>query len=284
MKHRSSLISLLLLLLPALAFSQVVLEDFEGGAKLPWNAIEGSFTVTDNPVGGDILGINSSSKVGQYTKKAGSAFSLFLAELTTPLDLSVNNQFKIKVKAPVATAFILKLEGPGFGIEQTKNIAVADQWIEYTFNFSAAKERTNLNKILLFFDPGVDASSDTYLFDDLVATPSGACSGIAADPNIWDDFECQRNISYGLPGLTDYTVVDNPDKSGINTSDKVGRYRDTLSEWHAFVMDYGRAIPLDQRSLFSMKLWAPRSGRLLVKMEAQGIQKEVFVNITNTMK
>ncbi|MBK6948833.1 MAG: hypothetical protein IPH16_12975 [Haliscomenobacter sp.] len=68
MKYRFSLLSLLLFLLPALAFSQVVLEDFEGGAKLTWNAKEGAFSVVDNPAGGDTLKINSSAKVGQYTK------------------------------------------------------------------------------------------------------------------------------------------------------------------------------------------------------------------------
>ncbi|MBV6427539.1 MAG: hypothetical protein KIPDCIKN_02061 [Haliscomenobacter sp.] len=284
MKYRFSLLAMLLFLLPALAFSQVVLEDFEGGAKLTWNAIEGSFTVADNPAGGDTLKINSSAKVGQYTKKSGAAYSLFLTELAAPLDLSVNNQFRIMVKAPVATAFIMKLEGPGFGIEQTKNIAVANQWIEYTFNFSAAKAKTNLNKILLFFDPGVDASSDTYLFDNIVAGPSGACDGIAVNPSILDDFECQRNISYGIVGLTDYSVVDNPDKSGLNTSDKVGRYRDTLGEWHAFVLDYGNDVPLADRSVFKMKLWAPKKGKLLVKMEGTGGQKEIFVDVNDTLK
>ncbi|MBK7477434.1 MAG: hypothetical protein IPI11_16065 [Haliscomenobacter sp.] len=263
MKYRFSLLSLLLFLLPALAFSQVVLEDFEGGAKLTWNAKEGAFSVVDNPAGGDTLKINSSAKVGQYTKKSGAAYSLFQAELAAPLDLSVNNQFRIMVKAPVATAFIMKLEGPGFGIEQTRNIAVANHWVEYTFNFSAAKAKTNLDKILLFFDPGVDASSDIYLFDNLVAGPSGACDGIAVNPTILDDFECQRNVSYGFPGLTDYSVVNNPDKSGINTSDKVGRYRDTLGEWHAFLVDFQFDLPLNLLSVYKMKLWAPKRGNIV---------------------
>lgn len=284
MKYRLLLLNLLFFLLPALAISQVVLEDFEGGAKLPWNAAEGTFAVVDNPSGGDTLRINSGGKVGSYTKKAGAAYSLFLAELPQPLDLSVNNQFRIMVKAAVPSAFIFKLEGPGFGIEQTKNIAVANQWVEYTINLSAAAARTNLNKILIFFDPGVDASSDTYLFDNLIAEPSGACSGIAFDAAILDDFECQRNVSYAFPGLTDYTVVANPDKSGINTSDKVGRYRDTLSEWHAFVIDYGKDIPLDVRSIFKMKLWSPVVSRLLVKLEGTSGGKEIWVDVKDTNK
>ncbi len=34
-----------------------------------------------------------------------------------------------------------------------------------TFNFSKSAGVKTFNKIILFFDPGVDASSDTYLFD-----------------------------------------------------------------------------------------------------------------------
>lgn len=272
-----------MLLLPLLGMAQVVLEDFEGGAKLPWNAIEGQYSVVDNPAGGNTLNLNSSTKVGSYTKKAGSSYSLFLAELPTALDLSTNNQFKIQVKAAVASAFILKLEGTSGAIEGNKNIAVAGEWIEYSFDFSKAAATQNLKKIILFFDPGTDASSDTYLFDNLTVGP--ACGGTAPSANILDNFECARNIAYGSPGFADITSVDNPDKTGINTSDKVGRYKDTGGEWHAMVIDWGGALPLKDRNIVKFKLWAPKAGRLLVKLEAgTSPQKEVFLDITELNK
>lgn len=272
-----------MLLLPLLGMTQVVLEDFEGGAKLPWNAIEGTYSTVDNAAGGNTLGLNSSAKVGSYTKKAGSGYSLFLAELPTALDLSTNNQFKIQVKAAVASAFILKLEGASGAIEGNKNIAVSGEWIEYTFDFSKAAATPNLKKIILFFDPGTDASSDTYLFDNLTVGP--ACGGTAPSAFILDNFECARNIAYGSPGFADITSVDNPDKTGINTSDKVGRYKDTGSEWHAMVIDWGGALPLKDRNIVKFKLWAPKAGRLLVKLEAgTSPQKEVFLDVTELNK
>ena len=94
---KRSLLKMLLLVLPFLGQAQVVLENFEGAAKLPWNPIEGSFAVVDNPVGGDVLGINTGGKVGAYTKKKGSAYSLFLAELSAPIDMTTNNQVRIMV-------------------------------------------------------------------------------------------------------------------------------------------------------------------------------------------
>jgi hypothetical protein len=275
-----------LFLLPLLGMAQaVVLEDFEGGAKLPWNAVEGTYAVVNNAAGGDILGINSSAKAGSYTKKAGSAYSLFLAELPTALDLSTNNLFKIQVKASAATNFLLKLEGANGAIEGIKNIAVSGQWVEYTFNFSKAAATPGLKKIILFFDPGVDASADTYLFDNLTVQPAGACAGVEPSARILDDFECQRNISYGLPGLDDVVLADNPDKSGINTSAKVARYKDVGSEYNALVLDWGGSIPLKDRNIVKIKVWAPVAGTLLVKMEGgTSPAKEIPIEITQLNK
>lgn len=274
-----------MLLLPLLGMTQVVLEDFEGGAKLPWNAIDGAYSTIDNPAGGNTLGLNSSAKVGSYTKKAGSGYSLFLAELPTALNLSTNNQFKIQVKAAVASAFILKLEGANGAIEGNKNIAVSGEWIEYTFDFSKAAATPNLKKIILFFDPGVDASADTYLFDNLTVSPAGPCAGVAPSAKILDDFECQRNIAYANPGFADITVVANPDKTGINTSAQVGRYKDTGSEFHAMVLDWGGALPLKDRNIVKIKLWAPVAGNLLVKLEGgTSPGKETPVPVTELNK
>ncbi|AEE49015.1 T9SS type A sorting domain-containing protein [Haliscomenobacter hydrossis] len=273
------------LLFPLLGMAQVVLEDFEGGAKLPWTALDGTYSSIDNPAGGNTFGVNSSAKVGSYTKKAGAGYSLFLAELPTALDLSTNNLFKIQVKAAVASAFILKLEGTSGFVEATKNIAIAGEWIEYSFDFSKAAATPNLKKIILFFDPGVDASADTYLFDNLTVSPAGPCAGVAPSANILDDFECQRNIAYGLPGFADISAVDNPDKTGINTSASVGRYKDTGGEFHAMVLDWGGAMPLATRNVVKIKVWAPVAGNMLVKMEAgTSPQKELTVPITEINK
>lgn len=274
----------LLLALTNWGIAQVVLENFEGGAQLPWNAANGAFDVVDNPPDQDTLMINPSAEVGSYTKEEGAAFSLLIAELDDPLDLSTNNQFRIMVNAPVATAFILKLEGDGEAIEETKNIAVANQWIEYTFNFSEAGDFTTLNKIILFFDPGTAESSDTYLFDNLVTEPN-PCEGVMADPGILDDFECQRNVQYGLPGLTDIEAVDNPDPSGINTSTRVGEYTDRQGAFHAMVIPFRNDIPLGDRNVVRIKIWAPVTGRLLVKLEggdSAPIEKDAQVEETNT--
>ena len=230
MKKRLLLLPLLACMVLTGAFAQVVLEDFENGAALPWNADFGdsTLTVVENPEGQDTLMINPSDSVGSYTKVSGTGFSLLIAVLDEPLDLSTNSRFTIQVNAPVRSAFILKLEGGGAAIERRQNIAVTNTWIEYSFDFSEVSDVTTLDRIILFFDPGNAESSDTYLFDNLVARPANACSGVEPIPGIVDDFECQRNVTISNPGFLDVTVVENPDPSGVNTSDSVGRYNDAV--------------------------------------------------------
>jgi len=270
MKKRLLLLPLLACMVLTGAFAQVVLEDFENGAALPWNADFGdsTLTVVENPEGQDTLMINPSDSVGSYTKVSGTGFSLLIAVLDEPLDLSTNNRFTIQVNAPVRSGFILKLEGGGNSIEKRQNIAVTDTWIEYSFDLSEVSDVTTLDRIILFFDPGNAESSDTYLFDNLVARPANACSGVEPVPGIVDDFECQRNVTISNPGFLDVTVIENPDKSGINTSDSVGRYNDAAGgAFHALVYDFGGDIPLEERSVLNFKLWAPKTVRLAAKLE-----------------
>ena len=134
---KKNLLLLILTCLPFLmAFGQITYEDFETDT-LPWNGSfgDGTFSVVANPPDSDPLGINPSANVGSYTKEVGKAYSLLIAVLDNPIDLSVNNHFKIQVNSPVATQFILKLEGTGEAKELTKNIAVTNKWIEYDFDF-----------------------------------------------------------------------------------------------------------------------------------------------------
>lgn len=263
------------------ASAQVVLEDFEGGvADLNWVALDGTY---DGPVENPAMnGINDSGWAGSYTKSDMHGFSLFLAELPQPLDMSTNNQFSIMVYAGAATQLLLKLEGPGMAVEATRNIPLANTWYELNFDFSAAADMDSLNKIILFFDPGVTDSGDTYLFDNLVANPAGDCAGTIPDPEILDDFECQRNGTIGA-GFDQIEVVDNPDPSGINTSDQVGRYLDPPGPWSALVYDWNNGLNLSVRNQVCIKVWAPVTGNLLIKLEggaSPAVEKSVAVTET----
>ena len=240
-------------------------ETFEGGNALPWDAVNGEFV---GPVANPAPNIvNSSAECGRYVKAGDTGYSLLLAESTTPFDLSVFNQYKVQVYATAPTQVLLKLEGPGTDFEVTKNIAVTDAWQEYTFDLSAAAEATDLNKMILFFDPGVETSQDTYYFDNICAMPKGACANVEPNPDMIDDFECNRNATY-LNGWDSLSVIDNPDPGVVNPSAKVGQYIDPLGEpYGALVIDYQNPIDLSVKNQLKVKIWSPKICQILFKLE-----------------
>jgi len=212
--------------------------------------------------------INNSANCAQYVKSNMHAYSLILADNGASFDLSVNNQFKIDVLATAATQFIFKLEGSGGGFEQTKNIAVTGAWQTYTFDFSAQAANLGLSKIIIFFDPGVETSADTYYFDNVCAVPN-PCPGHVPDLDIIDDFECNRNATY-TGDWTVFSVIANPDPTGDNNSPKVGKFIDPEgagTEFSNLQIDYQNPIDFTVKNQFSIQVWAPKAGNLLIKLE-----------------
>ncbi|MGB3545985.1 MAG: T9SS type A sorting domain-containing protein [Saprospiraceae bacterium] len=256
--------------------AQVVIEDFEG-TPLGWGG-DGTFNgAIDNP---DPDQTNMSAQVGSYTKSDMTGFSLLIATLPAPLDLSVNNKISIDVYAAVATKFIFKLEGGGQSFEETINIPVINQWRTYTVDFSSLEDATEIDKIVLFFDPGVEMSGDTYLFDNIVANPADECAGTVPEEGILDDFECQRNVTYG-GGFDSLSVIANPDPSGINTSSMVGQYIDPQDLFSALVLDFGDPIDLSTRNQVNFKAWAPKLGNFFVKLEG-GVSPSIEITVPVT--
>lgn len=274
------------MLLMAVGFMKAQInENFESGtASLTWQASDGTWSgVVNNPKPNKV---NNSTKVGQYIKKDSTAYSLFGANFTTPVNLATNNKFKISVLANKAGTLIFKFQGPKGASEVSKQVVVTGAWQEYTIDMYAARAIDSLKNLYLFFDAGVgNSKKDTFWFDNIQQLPADACSGIAANKAIIDDFECQRNANY-LDTWDSLTVVTNPDPTGVNTSAKVGRYVDAVGaggEWSAFVHQNVTPIDLSTNNFMRLKIWAPKAGNLLMKMENGGAAMEVSVPITAAM-
>jgi len=259
-----------------------VYETFETGNEMGWLGLDGTLEApVDNPAPNVV---NSTAKVGKYTKSGAHSYSLLLADRgTATFDLSVNNQFKVQIHASAATQVLFKLEGPGGpAVEKIANIGLVNQWQEYTFDFSAAKDYKHLTKAILFFDPGVETSADVYHFDNIYAVPQGACATVTPDPRIVDDFECNRNATY-VNGWDSLTVVTNPAPNAVNGSAKVGRYADPQTEqWAALLMDYQNPIDLSTNNQLKIKIWSPRAVPVLFKLEGGASPaKEIWGNVTD---
>jgi Secretion system C-terminal sorting domain len=263
--------------------SSMLLEDFEPVAKLPWKAYDGQWDgVVSNPKPNKI---NTTTNVGSYTKSNQKEYSYFVAELAKPLDLSVMSTFRISIYAGAATQFLLKLEGADGAGEIAQNIAIPNTWQEYTFDFSKIKDKKQLTKFILFFDQGNKDSGDTYLFDNIIQQVGGACEGVVASPTMIDDFECQRHATYN-GNWDSLSVVPNPYKNADNGSAMVGKYIDPVDEEWAFLMaDYQNPMDLSVNNTVRMKIWSPKVGKHLFKMEG-GLSpaKEVWLDVTEPNK
>ena len=256
-----------------------ILEDFENGPNLTWTAVNGTYNrAVANP---DTSGINPSDSVGSYVKSGMNGFSLFLHESETPIDLSILNNMSIDVYSQTKSEFILKLEGAGEAQEVRTNIPSSNVWRNYQMDFSEASGFTTINKIILFFDPGVEESSDTFYFDNLIASPAGDCAGTEVADGVIDDFECQRNATYDN-GWDRLSAVENPDMSLANPSAGAGAYSKPGGQaWAALVADYDNPIDLSTLNQVNAKIWSPVVDRVLFKLEGGASPaKEIFIDIT----
>lgn len=194
------------------------------------------FTRIDNP---DFAGsVNSSCKVGQVVRVNNSPFDNIQIDLADKLDFNSSEGLKMKVWSPIAnTPVLLKLEeigNSGNFTEIQQNTGAANTWTELTFDFPATAT-PQFNKLVIFFNFNV-ADASTYYFDDLMVygtpgggggggtgTGGGCTTGEVAATALPLDFEsCEtfpQDLNFGN-GITS-GLDDNPNPSGINTSDFV---------------------------------------------------------------
>lgn len=265
--------------------AEVCHETFEDPSGITWSGINGTFDgAIANPGPNQV---NNTATVGSFTNNPAFDYNFAFGTITTgPIDLSVYNQFAMDVWLPAPTKVLFKLEGTGEAKEVTKYVAVGQAWQRLNFDMSDAAGFTTITKILIVFAPGKIDNGLTYYFDNICAYPD-ACKDAVLNPDILDDFECNRLASYG-GGWDSLSVVKNPAPDGTNTSAKVGKVNDVagmFTEWAALVIASENPIDLTEKNQFFIDLWAPKTGKLLIKLEGDiNPAKEVFVDVTETNK
>ena len=218
------------LLINISVFGQVVLPlDFES-SSITYNFTNfdgGATTVIANP---QSVGINTSSKVGRTVKgPGGQPWGGSWIQLAGPINFSTLKFFRMKVfsSAP-GRKVLLKVENES-NINQTFEVNATttktNEWEDLSFNFSAINLAFTYHKIVVIFELGSigDGSANfTFLFDDI--RQEAAPSGTLLPPKLPLTFEevgvDKKFIDFD-GGAT--TVIFNPFKSGINTTDSVAR-------------------------------------------------------------
>ena len=120
--------------------------------------------VIENP---NVSCANRSSHVGKFTDDGTNAWDNLIIDFGAPIDLSTNNQLKIKIQSSMAVPILAKIEG-GAAHEIWGNITVLDEWVEYAFDFSGSAGDGN-TKLVLFFNAGETngTNQDIYYVDDI---------------------------------------------------------------------------------------------------------------------
>lgn len=249
-----------------------IINDFECQTNMTLAEVEAVL----NP---DESGVNTTRFVGKYIDPTGP-WDALIYDFGAPIDLSIYNTFKIKVKTGVAGVLKAKLEGgTSSTIEVDANITNTQNWVEYSFDFSDQFNQSH-NKLVLFFNAGVDTDgSDEYYIDDLrFDTTADPCAGVSPNLSIINDFDCQQNQD-----VPEVEIMATPNKSEINNSKFSGKYIDETGPWDAVIIDFGAPIDLSVNNVFKIKVHAPVTGILKVKLEggtSSPIEKDAQITDT----
>jgi hypothetical protein len=206
------------------------------GATLPLDFEAATYTfvdfdggVTTKVANPQSNGINTSANVGKMVKGAGAIWAGSKIKMATPVDFTTNKLFKVKVWSPVAgKKLVLKFEGTAGNFEQeSTGGTAANTWEELTFDFTKVATNNAADFMVFIFDNGIagdGSANSTYYFDDV----KQASIPVMPSTNYLVSFETGSLIgtwnSFENPGQTGFEFANNPSKTGINISDKVGKF------------------------------------------------------------
>ena len=185
--------------------------DFDGGLA----------TITANPLP---TGINTSSTVAQLVRNGGAIWGGSKIVLAANLSFSVLTKISMKVytAAPVGTVAKLKLEGTGPSVEVDAFTTVSGAWETLEWVFVGTPN--TLNELVFMFDfgnVGNGSAGSTFYFDDLEQVQGPIAPQLFSLPIDFESgivFSDFINFSGGTT-----SIVANPVKTGINSSDTVAQ-------------------------------------------------------------
>lgn len=296
------LFALAMLIWAPVNFAQIV-ADFEDGTNGPltlhvmgcgaWDdeaqhAVSETFMVVDNP---DQSGINTSSKVLKFirrgTDNGGMPWGGFWANADPNVDVTENKYVHVKVWKPRISPLKFKLEGGPSGTLETGSMydqTMTGTWEDIVFDFTSMDGAYPVVALMPDFEDPMTMTDDIEIFiDDIQITndptpitdysvvvdfedeTAGPLTLHVMGCGAWDD-EAQHAVD------ETFMVVDNPDPSGINTSNKVMKFirRGTDNggmPWGGFWANADPNVDVTEYKYVHVKVWKPRISPLKFKLE-----------------
>lgn len=246
--------------------------------------------VAANP---DKSGVNTTSNVVRMEKVAGAeVWAGSFLELPDPIDFSKGNIIQIKTWSPKAGATVrLKLENATDGnifVEKDAVTTVANAWENLSWDLSGFDLSAPLHKVVVFFDFGVNGDGSVYYYDEIEQVETIVMEEELSLPM---DFESdQLEYPFVNFGNAFSGVIDNPDRSGSNTSNKVVQYEKVAGAetWAGSFIQLPKAIDFSQGQVIQIKTWSPKAGatvRLKLENEADGnifVEKDAVTTVANS--
>ena len=258
-----------------------VVYDYVGFGAADYGAIPAM--VIDNP---DKSGINTTAKVLSIEKPAGAqTYAGASLKLNGPIDFSSGTTVRIMVWSPrVGTPILFKIEdtsspadangNPTVFAEVQQTTTVAQAWEELSFDMTSSQSFStseNYDRVITFPDFGSEGQGETYYFDEYEV--GEAAKKLPQLPITNENSDVVYD--YAGFGAADYgaipvMVIDNPDKSGINTTAKVVSIEKPAGAQTYAGASLKLAGPIDFSSgtTIQVKVWSPRAGTpILFKIE-----------------
>ncbi len=288
---RKNLHFILFLFVTSLAFGQTttIIADWDGtdlemlGSFGNGSFGDSLFAVVENP---NPSGINTSANVQNWQKNSDAVtWGGFYYDLPEVIDLTGGfGEVCISVYSDHEFNFRLKIEksttaGPSASFDMT--YSAPGEWQELCFNLLGKDTEGNkgvaaghaYERLTMF--PEFGAVPDTvanYFLDDIISTTGGP---LPPDPIVmadWDGTDLEMIASFGNGSLGDslFSVVENPNPTGINESANVQNWQKAgdAATWAGFFYDLPE--PLELTGLFAelrLSALSDHSFSLRVKLE-----------------
>ena len=288
-------------------------DDIQLAATMPSNQIDWpvsfdvvgtNYTVTD--FGNNISELvndptNAANKVMKTTKPNG-AETWAGTTIGTPSGFaralpinSTTSQMSVRVYSPAAGIKIrLKIEDAADGtksVETEATTTAANTWETLIFDFAnqaagtaALNAAYRYDKASIFFDFGTAGNGKVFYWDDVQYLSTNVVTGVSLPLNFENTALTYTFLNFDGGGAT---VIDNPHKTGINTSNKVGRMIKSAGQpWGGSFIELSGPINFAKKT-FKMKVYSPRVGaKVLLKVEnatngALNFEKEVTTTVAN---
>lgn len=305
MKHKLLLLILMLFGMIHFASAQVM-ANFENGTtdslilhvmgNGDWDndathAVSETFTVVNNP---HVNSIDTSSKVLKFVRRGtingGQPWGGFWAGLTKNIDLTTNKYVHVKVWKPVASPVKFKFQnGPSGDLEvfSMNSQDSTNQWVDMVFDFSSLTGAYTTIALMPDDDDPFTRTNDTVIYiDDIQLNNDSTPITASANKNFEITFEDSTAGPLTLHSMGNgdwdndathavsetFSIVKNPDPSGLNTSSKVMKYiRRGLTNggqpWGGFWANIDPSIDLTKNKYVHVEVYKPRISPIKFKFQ-----------------